>query len=77
MKIRYLLSFLGICSLSFNSIAQSPEDSTQITIAPVEVQIPQVTLEDYEVTTNAGNLEFRSGSLNGKSSIDIGRASAG
>lgn len=72
MKIRYLLSFLGICSLSFNSIAQSQEDSTQITIVPVEVQIPQVPLEDYEVTTNAGNLEFRSGSLNGKSSIDIG-----
>lgn len=76
MNFRYLIAFLGFCMLTFNSFAQSSEDSiSQIIIEPQETIIPNVEIQDYSVTAGKNQLIFKSGSLNGKANMEINGAS--
>ena len=71
MKFRYLLAFLSFCMLSFNSFAQSFQDTTQSENSAIQTNVPDIVLDNYELKTKSGNLFFQSGDSNGATTAEI------
>jgi Na+/H+ antiporter NhaC len=71
MKFRYLIPFFSFCILTFNSMAQNSEDTSQISIIPVEEEVLTVELNAFKVTAKEGKLEFQADNLDGRTEINI------
>lgn len=71
MKFRYLLAFLSFCMLSFNSLAQSSQDTTQLENTAIQTNVPDLVLENFNLKTRDGNLYFESGNSSGGTVAEI------